>query len=54
VELVQSPDTVLSQSTETIATADSVILDHCQRWVNLAREVITASVPDAFIVDLAD
>ncbi|HEY4262218.1 MAG TPA: DUF434 domain-containing protein, partial [Schlesneria sp.] len=32
VELVQSPDTILAQSTETIATADSVILDHCQRW----------------------
>jgi hypothetical protein len=54
VELVQSPDTILAQSTEVIATADSVILDHCQQWINLAREVISSSVPNALIVDLSD
>lgn len=54
VELVHSPDAVLAQSTEVIATADSVILDHCQRWINLAREVISTSVPNACVVNLAD
>lgn len=53
VELVQSPDAILAQSTETIATADSVILDRCQRWMNLAREVISSCVPTAFVVDLS-
>lgn len=54
VELVHSPDSILAQSTEVIATADSVILDHCRRWINLACEVISTSVPNARIVNLAD
>lgn len=53
VELVQSPDAILATSTEIIATADSAILDHCQRWLNLAREVITHDAPNARIVDLS-
>lgn len=54
VELVPNPDAVLSSSDELIATADSEILNHCHRWVNLARDVITTSVPTAHIVDLSD
>lgn len=53
VELVQSPDAILAASTEIIATADSAILDRCQRWLNLARDVITSSAPNARIVDLS-
>lgn len=53
VELVPNPDTVLTQAREVVATADSGILDRCQRWLNLAREVIEACVPTAFIVDLS-
>ncbi len=35
-----------------VATADSVILDRCVAWFNLARETIVASVPDAWVVEL--
>jgi hypothetical protein len=50
-ELVYQPDHVLSEADEIVATADSVILDRCGRWVNLAREVIERHVPDAWVVD---
>jgi len=52
VELVFNPDKVLAESSEIIATSDSVILDRCQRWINLARLVMTQHVPQARIVDL--
>jgi hypothetical protein len=53
VELVVDPDPVLRASTEVVATADSGILDHCQRWFNLARDVIETKCPAATIIDLA-
>ena len=53
VELVTDPDPVLAASGETVVTSDSVILDRCDRWLNLAREVVAASVPGAWIVDLS-
>jgi len=53
VELVDDPDPVLKDSAEVVASADSAILDHCQRWFNLARDVIEASCPAATIIDLA-
>ncbi len=52
VELVFNPDPVLSSSTEIIATADSVILDRCERWFNLARRVVETLVPEAWTIDL--
>ncbi len=53
VELVFNPDKVLAETEEIIATSDSVILDRCQRWTNLSRWVVTRSIPQARIVDLA-
>jgi len=53
VELVQDPDAVLKQTSDPVVTADSVILDHCEKWVNLASEIIHAGVPDARIVNLS-
>jgi hypothetical protein len=52
VELVNDPDPLLAETGHIVATADSVILDHCNRWFNLAREVITRYVPAAELVDL--
>src|SRR5687767_5998774 len=38
VEVVQNPDADLIRAAgEVVATADSVILDGCERWFNLAR-----------------
>jgi hypothetical protein len=53
VELDMSPDPVLIASPSVVASADSLILDGCARWLNLARHVVTASVPGANIVDLS-
>lgn len=52
VELVPDPDKVLRVSDQIVATADGGILDHGPRWLNLARLVVEASVPSAWIVDL--
>lgn len=51
VELVYNPDKVLAQSDRIIATADSAILDRCQRWINLAGLAIAWRVPNARLVD---
>jgi hypothetical protein len=53
VELVFSPDHVLSHTENPVATSDGVILDRCRVWVNLAWEIIQQRVPDAHIVDLS-
>ncbi len=52
VELVTNPDRVLCATDQIVASADHVILDRCQRWFNLARQVIAEQVPHARTVDL--
>jgi len=54
VELSPNVDAVLAVSPHVVATADSVILDRCARWFNLAREVLTCGLSGVEIVDLAD
>jgi hypothetical protein len=53
VELVDNPDPVLVSSAAIVATADSAILDLCQRWTNLPRLVIETCLPRARVVDLS-
>jgi hypothetical protein len=53
VELAFSPDHVLSNTEHVIATSDGVVLDRCQRWVNLARLVIAGRIPHARLLDLS-
>jgi hypothetical protein len=53
VELVADPDPLLSASHDIVVTADSAILDHCERWFNLARDVVETRCSAATIVDLA-
>jgi hypothetical protein len=52
IELVPNPDPLLAASRDIIVTADSVILDACAQWTNLARALITARIRDAWIIDL--
>jgi hypothetical protein len=52
VELAYNPDEVLAQSENLIATSDSIILNRCRRWFNLARHVIEHSIPGAWIIPL--
>lgn len=51
IELVQNPDPVLIATNAIVATADSVILDRCQRWLNLVPQVI-ASIPAARVIPM--
>ncbi|MBX6313116.1 MAG: DUF434 domain-containing protein [Isosphaeraceae bacterium] len=53
VELVFNPDPILAGAEVVVASADSVILDHCTGWTPLARSTIEAKVPGAFVVDLS-
>lgn len=53
VELVFNPDKVLWESEHVIATSDGVVLDRCGQWVNLARLLIAARMPQARLVDLS-
>lgn len=52
VRLEMNPDAILKSAPAVVATADSVILDGCGAWLNLARGVIEASIPNAWILDL--
>jgi hypothetical protein len=51
-EVVPDPDATLATPGHPIATADAGILDRCGPWVNLARLLVEAGVPEAFVVEL--
>jgi hypothetical protein len=42
-ELANDADHVLRQTDEIVVTADSVVLDHCGPWMNLATLVVEQS-----------
>ena len=52
VELVADPDAILCEAECTVATADSGILDRCKSWFNLARNVVSENVADAWVLEL--
>ncbi|MGB2863914.1 MAG: DUF434 domain-containing protein [Sedimentisphaerales bacterium] len=52
IQLLLSPDAELKKTNLIVASSDSVILDGCRRWVNLATEIITQKLPSATIIDL--
>ncbi len=51
VELVPDPDPLLAETPASVATADSVILDRCSKWLNLARQVVETHIPNAHVID---
>jgi len=53
VKLLTSPDAELIKSASVVATSDSVVLDGCTRWFNLAAEIINNKLPSANIIDLS-
>lgn len=53
VELAFNPDAELAKTSYLVATADSVVLDRCRTWLNLARHVVESAIPQAWIVDLS-
>ncbi len=52
IKLLQSPDAELKKTDLVATTSDSVILDYCKKWVNLARAIIEQKVPQAKVIDL--
>lgn len=52
VSLTDRTDQTLIVSPDIVATADSAILDRCNRWFNLARTLVEEQIPDAWVVDL--
>jgi hypothetical protein len=53
IELSLSPDYELVRTDSIVASSDSVVLDGCKKWTNLATEIITQKIPSATIIDLA-
>jgi hypothetical protein len=51
-EVVADPDALLATPGAVAATADAGVLDRCGEWTNLARALVEAGVPGAFVVDL--
>jgi len=53
IELALSPDTELKRTELIVASSDSVVLDDCRKWTNLAAEIITHKLSSATIIDLS-
>jgi hypothetical protein len=53
IELLQSPDAELKKTDLVVASSDSVVLDECKRWVNLAAEIIRRKIQNPRIVDMS-
>jgi hypothetical protein len=53
IRLTISPDAELSRMDTTVVSSDSVILDACARWANLAAAIIARRLPSAGVIDLA-
>jgi hypothetical protein len=53
VDLSPHVDSDLAGSQHVVATADSVVLDRCHTWLNLAREVIETHCERVWLVKFA-
>lgn len=52
IELLTSPDAELIKSDVVVVSSDSVVLDNCKRWVNLATEIIKEKLASVRVIDL--
>lgn len=53
IELSLSPDAELIKTEAATASSDSVVLDGCKSWVNLARAIIKEKLPKTLLIDLS-
>jgi len=53
IKLLQSPDAELKKTASVVASSDSVVIDDCKAWTNLAAEIITRKLPSSTIIDVA-
>jgi hypothetical protein len=52
IQLLLSPDAELIKTDRIVATSDSVILDGCRQWINLATVIIKKKLSSAWIIDM--
>jgi len=52
IRLTISPDAELSKMDAIIVSTDSIILDACTRWADLAAAIVTRTLPAARVIDL--
>jgi hypothetical protein len=52
IRLTISPDAELSKMDTIVVSTDSVVLDACARWTNLAAEIIVHRLPQTTVIDL--
>ncbi|OHB54642.1 MAG: hypothetical protein A2173_06195 [Planctomycetes bacterium RBG_13_44_8b] len=53
IRLSLSPDAELIKTELIVASSDSVVLDGCKRWTNLAAEIIKSKLTSARVIDLS-
>jgi hypothetical protein len=53
IQLLLSPDAELIKTDQIVASSDSVILDGCRKWTNLAAEIIKQKLNQAIVIHLA-
>jgi hypothetical protein len=53
IKLLFSPYAELKKTNAIVASSDSVVLDECKKWTNLAAEIILQQIPLATVIDLA-
>jgi len=53
IELLFSPDAELKKTDLMVASSDSVVLDGCKRWANLATEIIKRKLISVQVIDLS-
>jgi hypothetical protein len=53
IELLLSPDAELKKTDAVVASSDSVVLDSCRCWINLATEIIKNKLPSIKVIDLS-
>jgi len=53
IELLLSPDAELKKTDLIVASSDSVVLDGCGCWINLATEIISSRLSSAKVIDLS-
>jgi hypothetical protein len=53
IELHLSPDAELKKTDLIVASSDSVVLDGCKRWANLATEIIKEKLASVRVIDLS-
>jgi hypothetical protein len=53
IELLLNPDAELKKTDAVVASSDSVVLDECKKWVNLAAEIIKEKLASSNVIDLS-